>query len=120
MKPQNTHRPDRGETRGDPDAADARLRAALRARPAEDAALETLQARVMADWQGRHAAVPNAVRQGGPTLAGRLWQHRLWVGSAGLVAVVTVVTAVLMTRPDPSIDELMQPDVLSQLAIGEM
>jgi len=103
------------------DAADATLRAALQALPMADAAsVDALSARVMAQWQQRRGHTGAAVHQGGQTLAARLWQRRLWVGSASLVAVAAVATAVLVTRPDPSIEELMQPDVLSQMAIGEM
>jgi len=107
------------------DAADARLLAALRAMPpllakADADAADALNARVMAQWHERHATGAATVGQRGPTLAARLWQRRVWVGSAGLLAVAAVATAVLVTRPDPSIEDLMQPDVLSQMAIGEM
>ena len=98
--------------------SDASLRAALQALPADDAAVLALQAKVMTQWQQAHATGAHAVRQMRPILVRR--QRWLWLGSAGLVAAAVVATVALVMPQDPSIDELMQPDVLSQLAIGEM
>ena len=103
---------------------DPSLKRALQALPAAAAGaeLDALGQRVLYDWHARQASgdAVQAATAPGATLGARLWQRRVWVGSAGLAAVAVVATAVLVTRPDPVLDELMQPDVLSEMAIGEM
>ena len=103
---------------------DPSLKHALQTLPAAAAnsELDSLGQRVLDDWHARYAGgdAVHAATAPGATLGARLWQRRVWVGSAGLAAVAVVATAVLMTQPDPALDELLQPDVLSEMAIGEM
>ena len=105
-----------------PSGDDAVLRQALRdsltAAPRER--LGSLEERAMAQWQQlqRHHALPR-----GPLAALPLrWrQHPAWLAS-GLLALAFV--AVLASRSwapaDNGIDELMQPDVLSLISMGEL
>ena len=117
----NLNRPDPSQN-----ADDEALRLALRELPpslagAEADVLGALSARVLAQWAERHGNPNTHAQPGGAVLAmPRPWRRRLWVGTAGLAAAAVVATAVLVTRPDPALEELMQPDVLSQMAIGEM
>jgi hypothetical protein len=105
-----------------PDPEDTPLQEALRqALPAEDSA--TLQERVLAQWQQRHASAQGAALQrgsGGQLMLARWRDHPLrWLGAA-LLASSMLVLAWCGTRPDPGVQELMQLDVLSQIAIGEL
>lgn len=91
------------------------LRRALRASLQEPPPSEALQARVLAQWQQRHARAGSALRAGPGLLA---WAPRRWLGLAALS--VSLMVLAWCSRPDPGLDELMQLDVLSQIAIGEM
>lgn len=105
-----------------PDLKDTQLQEALRqALPAEDSA--ALQDRVLAQWQQRHAGIQGAALQrgsGGQLMLARWRDHPMrWLGGA-LLASSVLVLAWCGTRPDPGVQELMQLDVLSQIAIGEL
>jgi hypothetical protein len=96
------------------------LRQGLAHGPATDSA--ALQARVLAQWRQRHAqalVAHQAVTAGGPLARGGAHRARLaLLTGALLVAVVLALT--WSHRPDPTIDELLQPDVLSQIGLGEL
>ena len=95
----------------DDEALRRALRATLQEAPPPDAAL---QARVLAQWRQRHAAAPPPRSAGLLALA-----TRRWLGLAALSA--SLLTALAWcSRPDPALEELLQPDVLSQMSIGEM
>lgn len=105
--------------------SDEALRRALRAdasRPAGDS--QALQQRVLAQWQLRHPqtqrAAQLALAGAGATAGGwsPLAQPRRWLGLAAVAG--TLMVLAWCSRPDPLLDELMQPDVLSQIAIGEL
>jgi hypothetical protein len=103
---------------------DARLQSALRALPlpAAPADLSGLNERILAQWQERYAMQEPAVAGRGPTLVlhGR-WERRpLWIVALGLLASAAIVLGVWLQRPDPVLEELMQPDVLSQMAAGQL
>lgn len=102
----------------DPDEA---LRQALRAGlHAADDSREALQARVLAQWRQRHAPLSAEARLA--SAGGQDWsasRPRRWLGAAALAASLLVALA-WCSRPDPVLDELMQLDVLSQIAIGEL
>lgn len=105
--------------------SDEALRHALRAEarlPAGDS--QALQQRVLAQWQLRHPQTQRAAQLGlasaGAAASGwsPLAQPRRWLGLAAVAG--TLMVLAWCTRPDPLLDELMQPDVLSQIAIGEL
>jgi hypothetical protein len=105
--------------------ADLRLQRALRSvPPAIDAArLDALQSRVLAQWQvGAHGAnLPMANggwRSRSLSLIGG--PRRGWMLASGLLLGVSLAAGFWLQRPDPALEELLQPDVLSQMAIGEM
>lgn len=99
---------------------DAALQRALRELPppTDSAALE---ARVIAQWQSAHGA--GGVRSNGgaaQALSTRWLQRRWWIGAGGLALLSAVAVMLWLQRPDPALEELLQPDVLSQMAAGEM
>lgn len=109
------------------DPADDRLCSQLRALQPPAAAIEALGSRVLTQWSERPGGAAEAAQNlgGGMGTASVLGLHtsrrRLWAGlTTGLIAFAVVTTVVWLQRPDPTLDELMQADVLSQMAIGEM
>lgn len=91
------------------------LRGALRAglRPLVDDSA-ALQERVLAQWQQRHPQAELALAGGG-----RL-RHPLRVAFVAAALLVVLALAAWWLRPDPALQELMQPDVLSQIGLGEL
>jgi hypothetical protein len=90
-----------------------------------------LGVRVLAQWRAQHhpaasaaaAASAEAHGVGGATatLGAHRGSRRGWFGiTAGLAACAVVALAMWLQRPDPALDELMQADVLSQMALDEM
>ena len=94
-----------------------RLRAALARAPADG--LQDLEARALAQWRRRNPAPqhpgPLAALQAG-------WRHHpvLWKGALLALGVAGVLLAKPLLQPDPGIDELMQPAVLSLMSMGEL
>lgn len=116
-------------------AGDAELRRLLRDLPpapadTDPAAVEALQRRVMGRWAAVHRvsepviATAAAGRSGalGPDPLRSAPSARGWrIALAGaLVLAAVAATLAGLQRPDPSIDELMRLDVLSQIAAGEL
>ena len=107
---------------------DEALRQALRAAPPSASApadIDALTARVMADWQQRQGARATAIHHVDASGTATLGAHPSpWRRPAAAVALLLAATvaaaAVYLTRPDPVLDELMEPDVLSQMAAGEL
>lgn len=110
--------PDRPIT--SPDDAELRqqLRESLAPSSSED--LPALEARALEQWRQRtagraHHRGPLAVMQAHWRLHPALW-------SGSLLALC--LAALLLTKPwavpDPALDELLQPDVLSLIAAGEL
>jgi ferric-dicitrate binding protein FerR (iron transport regulator) len=108
-----------------PDDDDALKQALRRLPPAGDPArLAALQQRVLAQWQARHApaAAPLAEARGSMqwlVLAGP-GRRRWWFGSGLLLGGAAMALGLWLRQPDPALEELLQPDVLSQMAAGEM
>mgnify|MGYP003393977008 CR=1 FL=1 len=108
------------------DALRLRLRKALQPRAS---AVDALSARVLAQWheqQGEPVVDTTGVGGSGGSgaatlLALRASRRRVWAGvSSGLFACALFATIVWLQRPDPVLEELLQTDVLSQMAIDEM
>ena len=80
---------------------------------------EALQDRVLAQWLQRHPLTEPALATAGG-LASHGARRPLWLVASALVLVGALVLVASWTRPDPVMEELMQLDVLSQMAMGEM
>lgn len=106
-----------------PTPADENLRRHLKATLAEAPApaLGALESRALEQWrqrvaaQPRHAHGPLAVLQAG-------WRQHpaLWSGTALALALAALLVLKPWAQPDPGLDDLMQPDVLSLMAAGEL
>lgn len=105
-----------------PDKDDEALRQALRQASPRTADSGALQQRVLAQWQQRHAQQPplhqRALLAAGPALLlGQTRRQRL--ARLLLLLALGVALAAWWLRPDPTLNELLQPDVLSQMGLGE-
>jgi hypothetical protein len=109
----------------DPDDADLTLRAQLRAltatQPDADA-IERLQRHALDQWRAQVATPLLPARRHGPVLTAARDHRRWWIGSAGLALGLVLLVGLWLQRPatDPTLDDLLRPDVLSQMAAGEM
>lgn len=99
------------------DALRERLRSGLAGTSHVDS--EALQDRVLAQWQQRHPVNEPALATAGG-LASHSARRPLWLVARALVLVGALAVVASWTRPDPVMEELMQLDVLSQMAMGEM
>lgn len=118
---------------GTPDSGpdDARLRDHLRQLRAPHTDNLALQQRVLAQWRVQtHTAAAlgsAALPDGSGTLGwlgalpGTGWRRlgRRGLASLALLALLTALS-VWWARPDPALTELLQPDVLSQMGLGEL
>lgn len=102
------------------DGLRARLRTALNTASAHDS--QHLEERVMAQWQQRHAsAQAEFAAAGGAALRTPGMGRRALRLATGVVLVAALlVTASTWRSRDTSVEELMQLDVLSEMALGEM
>lgn len=73
-----------------------------------------LQQRVLAQWRQRHPA-HELVVAGGPRV-----RHPLRLVGATAALLLALALTAWWQRPDPVLQELMQPDVLSQIGLGEL
>ena len=80
---------------------------------------EALQDRVLAQWQQRHPVAEPALATAGG-VASHSARRPLWRVACAVVLVGALAVVASWTRPDPVMEELMQLDVLSQMAMGEM
>ena len=94
-----------------------RLRAGLDTAPHRDS--EALQDRVMAQWRQRHPVAEHATA-GGPSLHRGATRRPLWFAASALLVAAALAFTASWPRPDPVMEELMQLDVLSQMALGEI
>lgn len=108
------------------DADDLAIRLRLRALKPSAAKADALADHVLAQWRELHGeSVGTATRlgrSGAATLSGgHPARRRRWVGITTGLLIGAVLAAMLWSqRPDPALDELLQADVLSQMAIGEL
>lgn len=103
--------------RPEQDALRERLRAGLDTAPHRDS--EALQDRVMAQWRQRHPVAEHATA-GGPALRSGAARRPLWFAASALLVAAALAFTASWPRPDPVMEELMQLDVLSQMALGEI
>ena len=105
-----------------PANADRRLRHSLRQalEQAPDEGQQALQARLLAQWRQQQAAAPAphgplAVLQAG-------WRQHplLFKGTLLALGLAGLLLAKPWATPDTGIDELLQPDVLSLMTMGEL
>jgi hypothetical protein len=107
------------------EADDHALRLQLRALKPAAAEIDALGDQVLMQWhelRGSTGATTTAGPSGPALLLGghpaRRWR---WVGlTTGLLLGAVIATVLWLQRTDPALDELMQADVLSQMAIGEL
>jgi len=96
------------------------LRDALARSPAEG--LAALEARTLAQWQQRFSGAQPVVHTGPMACLQAGWRGHPMVWGGTLMALV--LAALLWLKPwalaEPGIDELMQPDVLSLITMGEL
>ncbi len=96
-----------------------RLREGLAQAPSEG--LQTLEARALEHWRQRTAAQAHQHRGALAVLQAGWRQHPALVSGAllalGLAALLLLKP---WAQPDPALDELLQPDVLSLMAAGEL
>ena len=82
--------------------------------------LQTLQDRIVAQWAQRGAV--RAMVATGPW--GRLplaWvDRRMQLGAAALVVVMAVGLQLVRTQAEPNVDDILEPDVLALIAMGEL
>lgn len=113
----NHHHPD-SQTSVNDRSLRKSLRDALATAPRDT--LGSLEARAMQQWQRLH---PDRRQPHGPLAALQLgWRlHPAWFTSGLLALALAALLAVRLWAPaDPGIDELMQPDVLSLISMGEL
>lgn len=113
--------PDGGTDSADSDQAlRQHLRASLSTPP--DRELGALQARALAQWRLRTAVQP-APHHGPLAVLQAGWRQHpaLWSGAVVALGLATLLIAKPWTpAADPTLDELLQPDVLSLMADGEL
>lgn len=102
---------------------EARLRSDLRRTVASPPSpgLERLQQQALRDWQARCG--PAHLQRLGPLAAlGLAWPWAQQHKALGLLLLAGVVALALNLRPqaDTALDDLQRPDVLSQMALGEL
>lgn len=106
---------------------DAELQRALQASlntsaPPNAAATQALEDRVMAQWAQRHAGqlALQAATAGGPGQGMQSQRLRRARWAAGALALTVVLAAAWLNRPDPALEELIQPDVLQLITLGSI
>ncbi|MFP8832849.1 hypothetical protein ACLIJR_01120 [Hydrogenophaga sp. XSHU_21] len=94
------------------------LRASLAQSPREDSA--ALEQRVLVQWQQRHAQWGTQAVLAGAGSSGGVGQ-RTWIWAAlALLVLAGALAYGVSLRNDALMEELMQPDVLSQMGLGEL
>lgn len=105
--------------RGAPDAA---LRQSLqRALDQTDSSgLHALQDRVVAQW-ARRGTTTAMVALGPLERIQMVWaDRRLQLGVAALVVVMATGLQLVRTQAEPNVDDILEPDVLALMAMGEL
>ena len=111
-----------------PAGADSNLRQRMQDALAQPCAREqpsvqqqdALQSRVMAQWRQRTASATTAGNEPVASLRRALTKRPLQMGLASLALVAVVGLQTAWLRGDPALEELMEPDVLSLITLGEL
>lgn len=112
--------PDHAPPDHDP-ALRQRLRQSLQASAGATAATQALEQRVLAQWRQRHGqadGAPLLLASGGSGMLGLTAQRQRWA-RALIALVLGLAVLAWWMRPDPTLAELLQPDVLSLMSMGE-
>ena len=81
---------------------------------------DALQSRVMAQWRQRTASGATVVDGPVASLRRALTKRPLQMGLASLALVAVVGLQTTLLRGDAALEELMEPDVLSLITLGEL
>ncbi|MES2972146.1 MAG: hypothetical protein V4757_00985 [Pseudomonadota bacterium] len=115
------HRPERPRDAA-VDRQDSSLRAAMHAGlpPPPAGELDALQSRIIAQWQMRAAFPADAGPQASSVLGLRGLKRRMVMLLVTTAVLATVATAALWRGTDPAMEELLEPDVLSLISLGQL
>lgn len=100
-----------------------RLQASLHEGASPDAAsTQALQDRVMAQWAQRHTGqlAWETATAGGTIGIGSARRTRRQRWALAVLALGLVLTVAWINRPDPALEELLQPDVLQLITLGSI
>lgn len=82
--------------------------------------LQPLQDRIVAQWAQR-GAIETMVATGPWGRLQLAWaDRRLQLGAAALVVVMAVGLQLVRTQAEPNVDDILEPDVLALMAMGEL
>lgn len=86
----------------------------------DDGGLQPLQDRIVAQWAQR-GATTNMVAVGPWGRLQLAWaDRRMQLGAAALVVVIAVGLQLVRTQAEPNMDDILEPDVLALMAMGEL
>ena len=96
--------------------------------PAEQATLDALQNRILAEWAARQpasVAMGNGATGASTGFLARVLgrfngQWQLQLGFAALAFMVLMAVQITQSGREPNIDDLLEPDVLALMAMGEL
>ena len=116
-------KPHSNDSAADTSPDDALLKRLLReAGDAPPAGLEALNARVLDQWRDQCGA--SMAQPQGPAavlkIASLLGRRPVWIAASGLLVAGLIMAGLWAHRPEPPLDDLLEPDVLSQMAAGEL
>ncbi len=121
---QPTTHPDQSYPAGADSNLRRRMQEALAQPPTQEQACagvqDALQARVMAQWQQRTASTVAVGHGPAAALRRALVKRPLQMGLASLALVAAVAVQTSWMRSDAALEELMEPDVLSLITLGEL
>jgi hypothetical protein len=105
-----------------PPTADSALRSAMRVALAQSGSngLEDLQNRVLAQWEMRGVPAVTVGTGSGGTAWWGLTRRDFQLCAATLIVLVALGWQVLRMQTDVPMDDLLEPDVLSLMAMGEL
>ena len=86
----------------------------------DSSGLQPLQDRIVAQW-AQSGATTNMVAVGPWGRLQLAWaDRRMQLGAAALVVVMAVGLQLVSTQAEPNVDDILEPDVLALMAMGEL